>query len=105
MWSHHTCSRRQLRRATAGMREAGWGAAGGEPTARRRTNPIRRCAVASLLMDGEACARKSRPVERGDRHVTTGLHYVVGGGMPGRQDGWTGEACGAGEAQQESEPA
>jgi hypothetical protein len=38
--------------------ETGWGAAGGERTARRITNPIRRCVAASLLMDGEAWDRK-----------------------------------------------
>jgi len=53
MWSHRICSRRQLRR-----REAGWGAAGSEGIARRRTNPIRRRVVASLLMHGEAWDRK-----------------------------------------------
>lgn len=56
-------------------------------------------------MYGEAWADKARPEERGDRHVTTGLQYVVGDGMPGRQDRWNGETCGAGEARQESEPA
>jgi hypothetical protein len=35
------------------MQEAGWGAAGGEPTARRITNPVRRGAETSLPIEGE----------------------------------------------------
>jgi len=61
--------------------------------------------VASLLIHGEAWDRKDRPVARGDRHVTTGLHSVVRDGMPGRQSRRNGETCCAGEAEQESEPA
>ena len=60
-YSHRTCSRRQLRRRGVGCSrrsETGWRAAGGEWTARRMTNPIRRRVAASLLMCGEAWDRK-----------------------------------------------
>src|SRR5262249_46696061 len=41
----------------------------------------------------------------GIRHVTSGLHNVVGDCMSRRPTRWTGEACRVVEARQESEPA
>jgi len=63
--------------------EAGWGAAGGEWIACRNTNPIRRCAVASLLgVWAKPGSERSRPDARGDRHVTFGRTTWLGIGCP-----------------------
>ena len=73
----------------------GWGAAGGERTARRMTNPFRRRGAASLLTHGEAWV--IRPAERVEEQFKNDAraHNVVGGGMFGRRDKGSGETCAA----------
>src|SRR5271166_2668358 len=88
MWSRDTCGRRQLRR-----REARWGAAGGERTARRMTNPFRRHGAASLPTHGEAWVMG--PAGCVEATAKTTLGPIT----------WLGAGCSDGEMKEAERPA